>query len=267
MDRGIRVERWYERSTPASRSRASPEGELVRVRLRVTRARGAALRRAGRRAARRPRGGGPESPHGRVRSAGRDPTLLEAQEPQRSRQSEQWSWYFGSLGRGLVVARSTTRRCATTASSTPRPCSGPARYTATYLARATTPGTFLYPPAHAEEMYNPGVNGRRAAGRSRWSGRSDAKAGARFGRPPRRRPAGPPAQKTTRARPRLPRSSSRHSPPRPRGSPGRCRRTSRSPGPCPASCSRTATAACCAPRARRTAAAAAGCRSRTSTPI
>jgi uncharacterized protein YfaS (alpha-2-macroglobulin family) len=31
---------------------------------------------------------------------------------------------------------------------------------ATYLARATTAGTFVVPPAHAEEMYNPGVNGR-----------------------------------------------------------------------------------------------------------
>jgi uncharacterized protein YfaS (alpha-2-macroglobulin family) len=34
------------------------------------------------------------------------------------------------------------------------------RYTATYLARATTAGTFIVPPAHAEEMYNPAVNGR-----------------------------------------------------------------------------------------------------------
>jgi uncharacterized protein YfaS (alpha-2-macroglobulin family) len=46
-------------------------------------------------------------------------------------------------------------------------------YTATYLARATTPGTFARPPAHAEEMYNPAVFGEsdggvftvRAAGR------------------------------------------------------------------------------------------------------
>jgi alpha-2-macroglobulin len=33
-------------------------------------------------------------------------------------------------------------------------------YTATYLARATTSGIFFTPPAHAEEMYNPAVNGR-----------------------------------------------------------------------------------------------------------
>jgi uncharacterized protein YfaS (alpha-2-macroglobulin family) len=34
----------------------------------------------------------------------------------------------------------------------------------TYLARATTPGTFVRPPAHAEEMYNPAVFGRSDGG-------------------------------------------------------------------------------------------------------
>ena len=37
-------------------------------------------------------------------------------------------------------------------------------YTATYVARATTPGTFVRPPAHAEEMYNPAVHGRSDGG-------------------------------------------------------------------------------------------------------
>jgi uncharacterized protein YfaS (alpha-2-macroglobulin family) len=37
-------------------------------------------------------------------------------------------------------------------------------YTTTYIARATTPGTFIRPPAHAEEMYNPAVNGRSDGG-------------------------------------------------------------------------------------------------------
>ena len=37
-------------------------------------------------------------------------------------------------------------------------------YTMTYLARATTPGTFVRPPAHAEEMYNPAVYGRSDGG-------------------------------------------------------------------------------------------------------
>ncbi len=40
----------------------------------------------------------------------------------------------------------------------------PGSYTATYVARATTPGVFVRPPAHAEEMYNPAVNGRSDGG-------------------------------------------------------------------------------------------------------
>jgi uncharacterized protein YfaS (alpha-2-macroglobulin family) len=37
-------------------------------------------------------------------------------------------------------------------------------YTATYVARATTAGTFVRPPAHAEEMYNPSLGGRSDGG-------------------------------------------------------------------------------------------------------
>jgi alpha-2-macroglobulin len=37
-------------------------------------------------------------------------------------------------------------------------------YTASYVARASTPGVFVRPPAHAEEMYNPGVFGESDGG-------------------------------------------------------------------------------------------------------
>jgi hypothetical protein len=37
-------------------------------------------------------------------------------------------------------------------------------HTYTYVARATTPGTFVHPPAHAEAMYQPEINGRNASG-------------------------------------------------------------------------------------------------------
>ena len=40
----------------------------------------------------------------------------------------------------------------------------PGTYSASYLARATTPGVFVRPPAHAEEMYNPAVYGRTDGG-------------------------------------------------------------------------------------------------------
>jgi uncharacterized protein YfaS (alpha-2-macroglobulin family) len=36
-------------------------------------------------------------------------------------------------------------------------------YEYTYLARATTPGTFVVPPARAEEMYSPEIFGRSAS--------------------------------------------------------------------------------------------------------
>jgi uncharacterized protein YfaS (alpha-2-macroglobulin family) len=39
------------------------------------------------------------------------------------------------------------------------------RYEYAYLARATTPGTFVVPPARAEEMYAPESFGRSATAR------------------------------------------------------------------------------------------------------
>jgi len=38
-------------------------------------------------------------------------------------------------------------------------------YTYAYVARATTPGTFVVPPARAEEMYHPETFGRSASAR------------------------------------------------------------------------------------------------------
>ena len=37
-------------------------------------------------------------------------------------------------------------------------------HTYTYVARATTPGTFVHPPVQAEMMYQPETNGRTATG-------------------------------------------------------------------------------------------------------
>ena len=37
-------------------------------------------------------------------------------------------------------------------------------WTASYVARATTPGSFVRPPVHAEELYNPAVYGRSDGG-------------------------------------------------------------------------------------------------------
>jgi alpha-2-macroglobulin len=38
-------------------------------------------------------------------------------------------------------------------------------HTYTYVARATTPGDFVVPPARAEEMYSPEVFGRSSTDR------------------------------------------------------------------------------------------------------
>jgi hypothetical protein len=38
-------------------------------------------------------------------------------------------------------------------------------YTYSYVARATTPGTFVVPPTKAEEMYHPETFGRSATDR------------------------------------------------------------------------------------------------------
>jgi uncharacterized protein YfaS (alpha-2-macroglobulin family) len=40
----------------------------------------------------------------------------------------------------------------------------PGEHTYRYVARATTPGTFVHPPAAAEMMYRPETRGRTATG-------------------------------------------------------------------------------------------------------
>ena len=40
----------------------------------------------------------------------------------------------------------------------------PGKYSVSYVARATTPGIFVRPPATATEMYNPAVQGRTDGG-------------------------------------------------------------------------------------------------------
>jgi len=160
-DAGIRVERWYERyegGTPITRV---AEGELVRVRLRITvpttrqfvvvdDALPAGLEAVdlSLRTASLTPGPGTSPPH--------EPADREQQEsaPQ---------WGFGRWDSGwwspFDYREIRDDRVVYSANVL-----WPGTYTATYVARATTPGTFVRPPAHAEEMYNPGVNGRSDGG-------------------------------------------------------------------------------------------------------
>ena len=166
-DAGIAVERWYERyAGGAAGARASPRGSWCACGC-ASPCRRPPLRRARRRAPGRARGGGPEPAHGDARCAGpgRAPGRRRAE---RREQDDERALGLRPLGLGLVVAVRPPRDPRRPRGLLGDACSGRARYTATYLARATTPGTFVRPPAHAEEMYNP-ARERRAATAARSS--------------------------------------------------------------------------------------------------
>jgi alpha-2-macroglobulin len=161
-DRGIQVERWYESFEGGRPLTEIAEGELVRVRLRLTvpserhfvilddalpaglEAVDLSLRTVG----------GVAGP-GAADSA--------AVEPSGEGADGALPWVYGSWDAGWWspfdhremrddrVVFAATRLW-------------PGSYSATYLARATTPGTFIRPPAHAEEMYNPAVFGESDGG-------------------------------------------------------------------------------------------------------
>jgi uncharacterized protein YfaS (alpha-2-macroglobulin family) len=157
LDHGIQVERWYERPNSGTPVTSVVEGELVRVRLKVTvpseryfvvldDALPAGL----------------EAIDVSLRTASTVPGPGVRHGDDEEELSLQDGWY-GSWDSGwwspfdhreirderVVYAATTLFRGS---------------YTASYLARATTPGTFVKPPAHAEEMYNPSVNGRSDGG-------------------------------------------------------------------------------------------------------
>ena len=156
---GITVERWYEPVNSKTPITSIAAGELVRVRLRIT---------------------VPDERHFvvlddplpagleavdlslRTISPFGDAAHLEG-EQREERPYEDIGWYFGSWDSGMWSAfdHKEIRDDRVVYFAT---LLWKGRYTATYLARATTAGTFIVPPAHAEEMYNPAVNGRTGAG-------------------------------------------------------------------------------------------------------
>ncbi len=155
--RGIQVERYYERLEGGTPLVSVAEGDLVRVRLRVTvpstryflvldDALPAGL----------------EAVDLSLRTAATMPGPGANAEAADHEESEQTSWY-GSWDSGWwsPFDHRELRDDRVVYSGT---VVFPGTYTATYIARATTPGTFIRPPAHAEEMYNPAVNGRSDGG-------------------------------------------------------------------------------------------------------
>ena len=162
---GIAVERWYERFDEGTPLIDVTEGELVRVRLRVT------------------------VPSDRQFVAMEDllPAGLEAVDVSYRTSSELGPFAQGKPGQPGMRRPNTLRgswwqnmlygsweggwwspwevkemRDDRVFFFSRQLWSG--TYDATYVARATTAGTFVRPPAHAEEMYNAAVQGRSDGG-------------------------------------------------------------------------------------------------------
>jgi hypothetical protein len=170
--KGIQVERWYEDYLTGRPVVSVPEGALVRVRLRI---RIAAERRF--LALTDPLPAGLEAVDLSLRTSGGLPGPAAGQaaqpgEPVEGEQQEQeagagggylYGWYYGRWDAGwwspFDHREMRDDRVAYVATYL-----WPGTYTATYVARATTPGVFVRPPAHAEEMYNPAVQGRSDGG-------------------------------------------------------------------------------------------------------
>ena len=158
-DHGIRVERWYERFESVTPVTSVVEGDLVRVRLRIT---------------------VPSTRHFVVVDDAL-PAGLEAvdlslrtasilpgpgssgERPDHEENERNPQWGFGRWDSGWWTPfdHREIRDDRVVYSAT---VLWPGTYTATYIARATTPGTFVKPSAHAEEMYNPAVRGESDAG-------------------------------------------------------------------------------------------------------
>ena len=86
-----------------------------------------------------------------------------SQQPEQSEDGEYLPWAYGSWDAGwwspFDHREMRDERVVYVATML-----WPGSYSASYLARATTPGSFARPPAHAEEMYNPAVFGESDGG-------------------------------------------------------------------------------------------------------
>jgi uncharacterized protein YfaS (alpha-2-macroglobulin family) len=164
-ERGVAVERWYERYADGKPVTEIAEGELVRVRLRVTvpserhfvvlddalpaglEAVDLSLRTVG----------------GLAGPGAADTAAHEQDGGDEGGDGEYLPWAYGSWDAGwwspFDHREMRDEKVVYVATLL-----WPGTYSASYIARATTPGTFVRPPAHAEEMYNPAVFGESDGG-------------------------------------------------------------------------------------------------------
>jgi alpha-2-macroglobulin len=155
-DAGISVERWYERLDARTPVTSVAAGEMVRVWLRLT-------VKADRQfvVLDDPLPAGLEAVDVSLRTQGEIPGVeadRSGRGPEPQPDADYGIWY----GRWWSPFAHRELRDDRVVYAAPR--LRPGRYYATYVARATTPGTFVKPPAHAEEMYNPAVHGRTEGG-------------------------------------------------------------------------------------------------------
>lgn len=166
---GIQVERWYESFVTGRPIISAPEGSLVRVRLRI---RIPAERRFV--ALTDPLPAGLEAVDLSLRTSGgiggpgagrstSDNESGETEEQDANDEGYRYGWYFGYWDSGWW-SPFDHREMRDDRVSWFATYLWPGTYTASYIARATTPGIFIRPPAHAEEMYNPAVQGRSDGG-------------------------------------------------------------------------------------------------------
>ena len=161
--KGITVERWYERFDDGRPATQVKEGELVRVRLRVTVPADREFV-----AVDDPLPAGLEVVDLSLRTS----ATLQPFESDESRAAEhagddanadEWSMRYGRWwGSWWSPWEHSEQRDDRVVYFARRLWKG--SYTAQYVARATTAGTFIRPPAHAEEMYNQSLGGRSDGG-------------------------------------------------------------------------------------------------------
>jgi uncharacterized protein YfaS (alpha-2-macroglobulin family) len=147
QDQGIVVQRWYTRPGQTERLRAVQEGDVVQVHLRI--ATHAARHYV---AVEDPLPAGLESVDTSLSTSSRVDARVEA--AARSDGGRIYPWFspFDNI-------EQRDDRVMLYADHLP-----PGVYRYAYQARATTAGTFVLPPARAEAMYRPEVNGRSDGG-------------------------------------------------------------------------------------------------------
>lgn len=158
---GVTVERWYERFDNGEPATEVREGELVRVRLRVT-----VPNQREFLAVEDHLPAGLEAVDLSLRTSGTlGPFSTEASEEARARRDREAAagGAIGSWDSGWWSPweHSEKRDDRVTWFARALPSGA---YTATYVARATTAGRFIRPPSRAEEMYNAATGGRSEGG-------------------------------------------------------------------------------------------------------